>query len=103
MADKKWTIPTDRIVIDHVRGLDHDRAEVQAKRQLAEIHAFARSRASGFATAHPVEVVYKDPSAAEPDPKTEASFDALLVDLATGAMETMPPFDEIDPEWRAKR
>jgi hypothetical protein len=103
MADNKWTIPTDRIVLDHTRGLDHDAAEAQAKAQLAEIHAFAKSRASEFATTHPVEIVYKHPVDPSPDPATEASFDAVLVDLATGAMETMPPYDEIDPDWRAKR
>jgi len=98
-----WEIPTDRIVLDHVKDLDPTVAHLQATQQLEAIRVFARETAPEGATAHSVEIVYKHPFADEPEPEAVDTHDAVRVDLETGDMETLPPYDEIDPDWRAKR
>ncbi len=94
--------PAHRITLDHngaLNGTDEGYAQGQAQNK--RIISFARE-IGGTARHVPVEVFYQrtDVDAAS----TEDDFDAVLVDSTRGVIiGTLPPYDEIDPDWRSKR
>ncbi|QJU54322.1 hypothetical protein SCB71_14345 [Herbiconiux sp. KACC 21604] len=100
----KYTIPdlTHRLSLEHDGSLNGtDDGFEQGQAQNARIIAFARE-VGGTDRFVGVEVFYQrtDIDAAS----TDADFDAVLVDTADGVIvDTLPPYDEIDPDWRTKR
>lgn len=91
-------LPEDRITLTHDSGLVGDAAEAQAEAQRDKIIEFARAihnenRHERYVA---VEVWYQSSG---PD-----DFDAVQVDLSNNTIVgTLPPYDEVDPDWKAKR
>jgi hypothetical protein len=95
--------PDHRILLEHDGSLNGtDDGFEQGQGQNARIISFARE-VGGTARHVPVEVFYARSD--KPDASTtEADFDAVLVDTTKGEIvSTLPPYDEIDPDWRSKR
>lgn len=96
----QYTIPdpTHRLYLDH--AIDSAEPEAQAEQQNERIVDFARALPPAERLV-PVEVFYSRDNG---DVSTEANFDAVLVDTVAGEIVgTLPPYDEIDPDWRSKR
>lgn len=100
----KHTIPEPghRVFVAHDSSLTGDEATAQTAAQTDTIVGVARQLA-GRKRYVAVEVFYQCTDRPELS-TSEGDFAAVLVDTKDGViLEELPPYDEIDPEWRSER
>lgn len=95
--EHRVTIPTDSYL---VKGSEESFA--QGQDQNRQIIEYAKSL--GLEDRYvSVEVFYKS-NFGPAHSTSEENYDAVVVDTEEGKIiETLPPYDEIDPDWQSKR
>lgn len=96
--------PEHRIVLHHDNLLEGVEHEAQVKEQNDQIVKFAQTIAGLFHIDRYVDLEVWYVSLGRNQVSSEDDFDAVRVDIAEEKIiGTLPPYDEIDPDWRSKR